>query len=66
MKLRMILNLQVIASVQMISKVGKFKIKDVFFKRRKFSNLMVFHGILLIGGVSGRVTPVQLIDYEDQ
>ena len=27
---------------------------------------MVFHGILLIGGVSGRVTPVQLIDYENQ
>lgn len=27
---------------------------------------MVFYGILKIGGVSGRVTPVQLYEYEDQ
>lgn len=37
MKLRMILDLQVIASVLMIWKVGKFKIKDVLFKEESFS-----------------------------
>ena len=48
MKLRMILDLQVIANVLMIWKVGKVfeKKKDISFKEESFSNLMVFHGIL--------------------